>query len=341
MKVILMNSRHTDVPVLMVFFNRAEPLKKVFEAVRVAKPSKLFLAQDGAREGKASDVENVEKCRQVVSHIDWECEVFYNYSDVNLGCGKRMSSAISWAFESVDRLMILEDDCVPGADFFPFCEELLEKYKDNPGISMISAMNHLEEYHNFNDDSYIFCNSGAIWGWATWKRQWELYDFEMNFVDRLNAFEKIKNSHYLKCYKRDLLAQGIDRYKVLKEGKKLSSWTFQFNMIRFLNHQLSIVPSVNMVSNIGLTSESTHASGNIRQIPKGLRPVFFMPVHKMEFPLKHPECTYCDDLFDKKVWRLMGMPAHVGVYRKIESIIRRIMFGGVSEIRKMVKKVIK
>ncbi len=336
-----MNEIGTNVPVLMVFFNRAEPLKQVFEAVRAAKPSKLFLAQDGARDGNESDAEKVKKCRQVVSGIDWDCEVFYNYSDVNLGCGKRMSSAISWAFESVDRLMILEDDCVPGADFFPFCEELLEKYKDDYRVAMISAMNQIEEYHNFNDDSYIFCNSGAIWGWATWKRQWETYDFEMSFVDRLNVFDKIKTSNHPKYYRRSLLAQGKDRVKTVKEGRRLSSWTFQFTMCRLLNHQLTLVPAVNMVSNVGLTSESTHASGNIKQIPKGLRPVFFMPIHNMEFPLKHSECIYCDDYFDKKVWRLMGLPAHVAAYRKLEGILRRIIFGGISELKKMIKKVIK
>lgn len=336
-----MNKNHTDVPVLMVFFNRAEPLKQVFEAVRRAKPSKLFLAQDGAREGNASDAEKVEKCRQVVSEIDWDCEVLYNYSDVNLGCGKRMSSAISWAFESVDRLMILEDDCVVGEDFFPFCEELLEKYKDDCRISMISAMNHLEEYQNFNNDSYFFCNSGAIWGWATWKRQWEMYDFEMSFVDRLDAFDKIKKAHYPNYYKKDLLAQGKDRIETVKQGKKLSSWTFQFNMIRFLNHQLTIVPALNMLSNVGLTNESTHAVGSIKLIPKGLRPLFFMPIHKTDFPLKHPECTYCDDYFDKKVWHLMGFPLHISAYRKIEGILRRILFGGKSEKKKLIKKLIK
>ena len=336
-----MPNNHTDVPVLMVFFNRAEPLKHVFDAVKEAKPSKLFLAQDGARDGNMTDAENVEACRKVVSQIDWDCEVFYNYSDVNLGCGKRMSSAISWAFEQVDRLIILEDDCVPGSDFFPFCEELLEKYKDDARISMISAMNHLEEYHNFNNDSYVFCNSGAIWAWATWKRQWEMYDFEMSFVERLNAFDKIEKAYYPSYYKRDLLSQGRDRVKTVKEGRKLSSWTFQFNMLRFLNHQLTIVPSVNMMSNVGLTSESTHASGSLKLIPKGLRPVFFMPIHKMEFPLKHPEFTYCDDHFDKQVWKLMGMPGHIAAYRKIEGILRRILFGGRKEIKKLIKKLIK
>ena len=112
-------------------------------------------------------------------------------------------------------------------------------------------------------------------------------------------------------------------------------------MIRFLNHQVTIVPAVNLMSNVGLTNDSTHAVGSLRLIPKGLRPVFFMPVHKIEFPLRHPEYTYCDDYFDKKVWKLMGMPIHIAVYRKIEGIFRRVMFGGKKEIKKILKKLIK
>lgn len=331
----------SNVPVLMVFFNRSEPLKQVFDAVRKAKPSKLFLAQDGGREGNTNDIANVQACREVVKNIDWDCEVYTNYSNVNLGCGGRMSSAITWAFEYVDKLMILEDDCVPGQDFFPFCEELLEKYKDDERVSMISAMNHLEYYENYNRDSYIFCNSGAIWGWATWKREWQYYDFQMKFVDEVNAFEKIKKSNYPRYYKRDLLAQGKDRKKVLGAGKKLSSWTFQYNMIRFLQHQVTIVPSVNMVSNVGLTCESTHASANIKMIPKGLRRVFFMKTHEMAFPLKHPNCMYCDDEFDRKVWAVMGMPLRIALHRKFSSISRRIIFGGFKEIKKMTKKIFK
>lgn len=331
----------SNVPVLMVFFNRSEPLKLVFEAVRKAKPKQLFLAQDGARVGNANDAKNVEACREVVKNIDWDCEVYTNYSDVNLGCGGRMSSAITWAFEHVDRLMILEDDCVPSQDFFPLCEELLEKYRDDERISMISAMNHLEKYDNYNHDSYIFCNSGAIWGWATWKREWQHYDFNMKFVDELNAFEKIKQSNYPSYYKRDLIKQGKNRKKVLAQGKKLSSWTFQYNMIRVLQNQVTIVPAVNMISNVGLTCESTHASSNIKMIPKGLRKVFFMKTHEIAFPIKHPQCVYCDDLFDRKVWTLMGMPRHITIHRKISSICRRILFGGFKEMKKMFKKIFK
>ena len=119
-----MNKSKIDVPVFLIFFNRPDSFSKVFEAVREARPSKLFLACDGAREGNETDTFNSNLCKSIAENVDWECEVYKNYSDVNLGCGMRMYSGIKWAFEYVDRLIILEDDCVPHNDFFTFCYEL-------------------------------------------------------------------------------------------------------------------------------------------------------------------------------------------------------------------------
>ncbi len=333
------NNSKAYVPVLMVFFNRSEPLRKVFEAVRKARPKKLFLAQDGAREGNQRDIEGIIACREVVENIDWDCEVYTNYSDVNLGCGKRVSSAITCAFESVDRLIILEDDCVPDVSFFTFADELLERYKEDDRICLISAMNNLEKYDNSSKDSYIFCNTGSIWGWATWKRVWEHYDFNMNFIGKDDLFDKIRKSNYPRYYKRALIKQGKDCYKTLESGKKLSYWTYQFGMIRFLNNQVNIVPNVNMITNVGITSESTHASSNLKMIPKGIRKVFYMKKYSIKFPLKHPTKVVADLTFDKKLWRLMGLPLHVAIHRKFSSIIRRTFFGGGKEIKKMFKKV--
>lgn len=336
-----MENIESNVPVLMVFFNRPEPLQKVFEAVKKAKPKILFIAQDGAREGNQTDAENVARCREVVKNIDWDCDVHYDYSEINLGCGRRMSSAISWAFESVDRLMILEDDCVPGEDFFPFCEELLERYEDDKRISMISAMNHLGTYENENKDSYLFCHSGAIWGWATWKRQWDMYDFELKNISDADVFKIIKDSAFPGYYKADLARQGRDRISKLQKGEKLSSWTFQFNILRVLNNQLTIVPTKNMVSNVGITADSTHASGSLKQIPKALRPIFFMVHRKMEFPLIHPQFIYADNVFDKKVWKLMAMPGHIALTQKIESVTRRIIYANSNDRKKLFNKALK
>lgn len=335
-----MENVYSNVPVLMVFFNRPEPLQKVFEAVRNAKPKTLFIAQDGARDGNETDVENVARCRDIVKDIDWDCEVHYDYSEINLGCGRRMSSAISWAFEHVDRLMILEDDCVPGEDFFPFCEELLERYKDDKRISMISAMNHLDTYESENKDSYLFCHSGAIWGWATWKRQWDMYNFELKNIADVDIFEIIKNSAFPNYYKADLAKQGRDRISKLRNGEKLSSWTFQFNILRVLNNQLTIVPRKNMVSNVGITADSTHAVGSIKMISKSLRPIFFMRHHKIDFPLIHPDFVFCDNEFDKRVWSILGMPWNKAVSQRIESVMRQLIYGNANDRKKLFNKVL-
>lgn len=335
------NETFSTVPVLMVFFNRSKPLEQVFEAVRKAKPKILFLAQDGAREGNKSDEENVIKCREVVKNVDWDCEVYTDFSNVNLGCGRRVSSAITWAFEKVDRLMILEDDCVPAQSFFPFAEELLERYKDDDRINLISGMNNLEKYENNDKTSYFFCNTGSIWGWATWKRVWQHYDFNMGFIDKKSLFSMIRKSDYPSYYKRDLIRKGKDYYNKLERGEKLSYWTYQFGMVRLIHNQANIVPCVNMVTNVGLTSESTHASPDIKMIPKGLRSVFFMKTYSLDFPLKHPEKFEFDLRFDKKLWRLMGMPMHIAIHRKLSSIIRRTFYGGTKEIKKMFKKLFK
>ncbi len=245
-----------------------------------------------------------------------------------------MSSAISWAFGYVDKLMILEDDCVPSQDFFRLCAELLEKYKDDERIGMISAMNQLGQENSCNE-SYFFCNSGAIWAWATWKRAWNTYDFNMDFVKELDIKKIIKTSNFPRYYKRSLLNQLEDRYGSLQKGQKLSSWTFQFTVNKLLHSQLCIVPTVNLMTNIGLTGDSTHASSSLKQIPKGLQSIFYMDAYPMTFPVSHPKYVYSNDSFDARVWKKLGMSFGIALERKIESIYRQFVYG---DKRRLIKK---
>lgn len=330
----------SNVPVLIVFFNRSEPLREVFEAVRKAKPVKLFLAQDGARKGNSKDAEKVAACREVVQNIDWECEVFTDYSESNLGCGKRMSSAISWAFEQVDRLMILEDDCVPAADFFPFCEEILEKYKEDERVNLISGMNHLGVYEKAPAD-YFFCSTGAIWGWATWKRVWDHYEYEMDFLEDSYAMECFSGSYYPKRQLRMLNQTGKSRSGLYKQGGKLTAWTYQFRMLRFLFSQLVIVPKYNLTSNIGLTDDSTHGGSELRKTPKGLQCVFYAKTYAMQFPLQHPKYMISDTRYDKEVQKIMGWTFWRGKVYRLESISRQILFAKKGDYRNLWRKLLK
>ncbi len=311
-----------DVPVAIVFFNRPTCLAKVFEAVVKAKPSKLFLIQDGARNGNAKDVENIQKCREIVERVDWNCEVVKIYSDINLGCGKRVSSGITEAFKTVDRLMILEDDCVPSESFFSFCEELLEKYKDDQRINMISGMNHLGEYECGGND-YFFCKTGAIWGWATWKRVWDLYEYDMKFMSDKYAMDCFRASVVNDIVKKRYLKMGQHRYEAYCTGKKLTAWTYQFGMMRYLFSQLIIVPRVNMVSNIGAGTEATHGKSELRHEPKQTQRILMMEACELSAPYSHPQYIIEDDEYDRKMVKIMGYAWHLKLLRKAERALRR------------------
>lgn len=321
-----------NVPVYLNFFSRPDTFQYVFDAVREAKPSVLFLSCDGARENRLDDVENIKKCQEIANRVDWECKVYKNCSEKNLGCGMRMYSGISWAFEHVDRLIILEDDCVPHQDFFKMCEELLEKYKDDNRIHMINAMNHLGVYED-TPNSYFF-GPGCCWGWATWKRAWDNMDFNLTFM---------KDDYSMRCVERkypfyhDARKEGNERLKKLNAGKKLTSWTFQSGMASALQSQMAIVPKVNLISNIGLTVDSEHAVSNLKKLDHKTRAYFNTETYPVVFPLKHPKYVVEDwnyyDLVQKKFKQTVAS--------KIEGYCRRIIFAEKGEISKMGKKLIR
>ena len=313
-----------DVPVALIFFNRPEPLKQVFDAIRKAKPTKLFLIQDGARESRPNDEINIEKCKDIVANIDWECEVHRNYSEVNLGCGMRIYSGISWCFEHVDRLCIIEDDCKPTLDYFIFCAELLEMYKDDQRVDMISGMNNLETY-DITPYSYIFARTGSIWGWATWKRVWDTIDYDLSFMEETDAIRLIQNLIQPRRLANDLIKIGWKKYESLKSGDKLTSWSCERGINAYLHHGLTIVPHKNLITNIGLTEDSVHAVNSIKKIPKALQKIFFMETFNLDFPLKHPKYIIQDVDFDRKINKMMNPNIFVKSLRRIESYLRRII----------------
>ena len=279
--------------VTLIFFNRPDTLQKVFEKVREAKPPKLFLVQDGAREGNLTDAERIRQCRQVVERIDWECEVYKDYSETNLGCGVRPQSGITWVLSQVDSTIILEDDCVPDPSFFAYCDEMLERYANDERISYISGLNHFEEW-DFGGSSYGFTKRGAIWGWATWKRAWDRYDYAVDSI----------NSKYLQKQLRFALGNDLERLDLwmqtnalVKNNTKISYWDVQWGFVKYTQSQLVIVPRNNLINNIGVGVDSTHAHG-LRKNHKKYVDFNNMPVRPLDFPLEHPKFVICDNEYD-------------------------------------------
>jgi hypothetical protein len=259
-----------NTPVAFIIFKRPDTTEKVFNEIRKIKPKKLFIIADGPR----NDEEKVkcEKTREIVKNIDWDCQVYRNYSEENLGCRKRVMSGLNWVFENVEKCIILEDDCLPDQSFFPFCEELLDKYENRQDIMIISGNNHLREKKDIIEDSYYFSKFVYIWGWATWRKSWNLMKDDLSIDDKVinDNFDKLKDRIYWK--------------HVFKETEKgyIDSWAYTFFYCSLKNNKKNICPKVNLIANIGFGDDSTN-TGNTSDVYS------LNYKEEISFPLQHPK----------------------------------------------------
>lgn len=273
------------VPILFLVFNRPEETRQVFNSIKKVKPKKLFIAADGARKGNKSDKKNIKKVRKIISQINWKCEVKTLYRKDNLGCKLAVSGAIDWFFENVKEGIILEDDCLPTTDFFYFCEKLLSKYRNNPKVMMISGTNYLGNKFVSNYD-YIFSQYHSVWGWATWKRAWDKYDINMSKwpINKNTVFPYTN-----KMAKKYLSSM----FSVVKKGR-LDTWDAQWFYTCLTSKGVSIVPRVNMISNIGIKGAHTNKSQEHNN-----RPVYPLNTKKLSGPKQvHVDVTYDENLFE-------------------------------------------
>lgn len=249
-----------DTPVLFLVFNRPEPTKLVFDVLREVKPSRLYIASDGPRVNNIADIEkNLLIKNYLINNVDWDCELFTLFRETNLGCKNAVSSAISWFFENEEQGIILEDDCLPNISFFKFCEVGLNKYKDD--LSVCSISGNLRENSVVSSIPCIYKSKYFnMWGWATWRRQWNKYDVNF-FLNNANLNLK----HYFldkkeRCYWKDIVKK--------MEKNKINTWDYQMLFISLVNSQYSIYPYKNLVKNIGFNIEATHTSDNSSIIQK-------------------------------------------------------------------------
>lgn len=270
----------------------------------MVKPRSLYLIQDGPRNGVKTDTDKIEACRKIVDDIDWECTVNKNYSDVNLGCGRRPYTGIKWLFEHVSEAIILEDDCVPEESFFSFCEEMLDRYRCDLRVGIISGLNYFQHY-DFGGFSYGFVKTGAIWGWATWKDRWEKSDFELSGIKNEYIRNLIGNDITPKRISRKRIQTWSDAKKKIDNEKKVSFWDYQWGFSRHMNSWLSIVPEFNQITNIGIGVDATHSGKDKSYMPKKVANFFFMETSQLTFPLKHPSFVLPDRNYDTKYYNII------------------------------------
>lgn len=237
-------------PVLIVAYKRSDTFSRVIESMQTIKPTKLYVAFDGPKNNDEKML--CKKTQKTIKEIDWKCNVKTNISGKNLGCKQRASSAIDWFFKHETEGVILEDDTLPNASFFFFCQKMLIKYRKNSNIMHISGNNFLPSEWNY-DGSYYFSRIPHIWGWATWKRAWQKYDVDMKSFPRFVSKKSINTYAFTWIGKKVLM----DYFSKTYYGR-IDTWDFQWTYALFKYHGMAINPSVNLVKNIGFSESATH-----------------------------------------------------------------------------------
>lgn len=297
----------TPLPILHLVYNRTDTTQRVFEAIRRARPARLYVAGDGPRADLPGDVEAVERVRAIVQQVDWDCELRTSFSDENQGCRIAVSGAIDWFFENEEMGIILEDDCIPDPSFFPFCETLLARHRDDARIMMISG-NNFQSVPNpvprpFGPgrgvaarSSYYYSRHTHIWGWATWRRAWQHYDVGMRL--------------WLEVSDSGWLEQMVDRPSKVKYWRhtfaqvhagRVDTWDTQWLFACWIQSRLWIIPQVNLVTNIGFS----HARATHTILAS---PFAEVPAESISFPLEHPPFVICNRTADRHDDDLMSHP---------------------------------
>ena len=264
-------------PVALLIFNRPETTKKVFEAIRAARPSKLLVVADGPRFEMVGEKERCEAVRKIIETIDWDCELLKNYSDVNMGCRARVSSGLDWVFENVEEAIILEDDCLPDQSFFFYCRELLNFYKNDQRVMHIAGTNVQFGKNRVEYDYYFTRKYFHVWGWATWRRAWKHYDVEMKDLPLLKKSPKLD----LAFSNKKELKGRLDQFDLVRKGE-IDTWDYQWGYSCILRDGWAIIPNVNMVSNVGFGEDATHTHVESDLFAN-------MKRYEMHFPMKHPD----------------------------------------------------
>ena len=273
-----------DIPVLILFFNRPQQLGQVFAEIRKARPSRLFLYQDGPR--SEADMPGILACREVVAQVDWECQVERLYQEKNSGCDPSNYFSQKWAFSHVDRCVVLEDDSVPSVSFFSFCKEMLDRYENDERITMVCGFN-IEEKTDDAEGDYFFTTNFSIWGWASWRRVVDNWDERYTWLDNPTCVKQIETLIRERGYRDDFLPMCRQHRQYSLQGRPFYETIFWSYML--LNNGLAIVPRKNMINNLGATADSTHFGGSLQTMPRGYRRIFTMPRYELPFGIKSEE----------------------------------------------------
>jgi hypothetical protein len=298
--------------VLIILFNRPDFFLKIINVLKIVKPQKIYLSIDGPRKNNHFDKKKIKENIKLFKKIDWKTKVKIKINKYNKNSKNHPISAINWIFKTENKAIILEDDCIPSISFFNFCEILLKRFKNNKKISMISGRNNLE--NSYHKKSYYF-TFGSTWGWATWKRAWKHNDPNLkkwHKIEYKNSFNKNLSNYPL--FKEML----FKRFQDILGGKLKTAWDFQWFFSTISRNMIGVVPTLNLIKNIGFDSRSSHTkkSDLLRRIKN----------YELGFPLKHNNCIKIDDKLLLMEYNKIYSPSLINESKKIIYKFVKIFF---------------
>ncbi|MGA1331433.1 MAG: glycosyltransferase family A protein [Bacteroidia bacterium] len=291
--------KNAQAPLLFLVFNRPDTTEQVLKSIRLYRPERLYVACDGPRVDRPGEEELVGTVQRIISEgVDWPCSLFTLYRDTNLGCKKAVSSALDWFFENEEAGIVLEDDCLPHPDFWRYCNELLVRYANDERVFMISG-NNFQDGKKVNDDSYYVSALTHIWGWASWRRSWQKVDLELGGYDdwvRHGGLQRLfGKGHWVGEWKRT--------FKRYRQGR-YNTWDYPFLFAAWKHGQYALLPSVNLVSNIGFGHQgATHTSADV------FHGISRIPTGSLNFPLRPPKAWKYEQKADIRTLRIKMFPS--------------------------------
>jgi hypothetical protein len=297
-----------EIPVLLLTFRRPEMVRQQLELLAAAGPLRCYVACDGPRTGNWAEAQAVASVQSVVAEYAKHLDLRTQFQEVNLGCGRGVSTAINWFFECETEGIILEDDCHPSAGFFAFCVELLERYRNVSHVMQIAGYNRLSPL-DWIDSDYIFSNYGCQWGWATWRRAWDHFDLKMAGWPRFKEHGLHRGPTF-----------NPERIRLLDAtyAGAVDTWDYQWAFAMAAQSGLSVVPRVNLVTNVGFEGPGgTHYGQGSR------RPQRNPAVGKLPIPLRHPDFFYADPEYDRRMVEASKKPAlPIRAWRRLRDITK-------------------
>lgn len=323
---------HVKTAILIIGFKRKDTLEQVLSSVKMVNPKKIYIALDGPREKNEDDFAKTGDVHKLCDSIDWCADVRKKFRTENAGCKRNVEEAISWAFETEERLIILEDDIVASVSFYRFCDEMLEFFVDNQRVWNICGYSPIDFSNQYNA-SYYFSSCGGIWGWATWKDRWEKRDTTMEQITNDNIKKKVISLFKRKAHGKLQYTYYLNTYKEINEGIS-QGWDYTWSFSGLKNDSYILMPIKSLVQNVGFGNDSLHGG-------RPSSPFAQVKANEMDFPIKHLKTVETNMNFDAQVMKMRFRNGNPLWYAYLGNIYRRYYPSKDIKVVAYLKKIIK